>query len=134
MLLFYPQKTKIYLDCFGLKLSFHEKIRTEITFIHDVETVSLHKKWSFPLRISSANVTKSAGNCLFGHIYRKNLWWKFSFFVHRGVLSVQLYYKRVPSRLFLCEFCEIFQQKPKGCLEPRQTSKMELFAEIVNGI
>ena len=27
------------------------------------------KKWSFPLRISSENVTKSAGNCGFGHIY-----------------------------------------------------------------
>ena len=30
----------------------------------------LHKKWSFPLiRISPVNVTKSAGNCGFGHIY-----------------------------------------------------------------
>ena len=25
---------------------------------------TLHKKWSFPLRISSVNVTKSAGKCL----------------------------------------------------------------------
>ena len=25
--------------------------------------MTLHKKWSFPLRISSINVTKSAGNC-----------------------------------------------------------------------
>ena len=31
--------------------------------------LSLHKKSSFPLRISSVNVTKSAGNCGFGHIY-----------------------------------------------------------------
>ena len=31
--------------------------------------VSLHKKWSFPLKISSVNVTKSAGTCAFGHIY-----------------------------------------------------------------
>ena len=28
-----------------------------------------HKKWNFSLRISSVNVTKSAGNCGFGHIY-----------------------------------------------------------------
>ena len=28
----------------------------------------LHKKWSFPLRFSSVNVTKSPGNCGFGHI------------------------------------------------------------------
>ena len=33
---------------------------------------SLHKKWSFPVRISSVNVTKSAGNCWFGHIYWRN--------------------------------------------------------------
>ena len=31
----------------------------------------LHKKWSSPLKISSVNVTKSAGNCGFGHIYWK---------------------------------------------------------------
>ena len=30
---------------------------------------ALHKKLSFPLRISLVNVTKSAGNCGFGHIY-----------------------------------------------------------------
>ena len=33
---------------------------------------SLHKKWSFPLRISSVNVTKSPVSCGFGHIYRRN--------------------------------------------------------------
>ena len=41
----------------------------------------LHKKWSFPLRISSVNVTKSAGNCAFGHVYWRNPYWKTSFFV-----------------------------------------------------
>ena len=34
---------------------------------------SLHKKWSFPLRISSVNVTKSTENSGFGHIYWRNL-------------------------------------------------------------
>ena len=33
---------------------------------------SLHKKWSFALRIASLNVTKSAGNRGFGHIYWRN--------------------------------------------------------------
>ena len=42
---------------------------------------TLYKKWSFPLRISSVNLTKSAGNCRFGHIYWRNPWWKTSFFV-----------------------------------------------------
>ena len=35
----------------------------------------------FLLQISSANVTKSAGDCGFGHIYWSNLQWKASFFV-----------------------------------------------------
>ena len=42
---------------------------------------SLHTKWSFPLRISSVNVTKSAVSCGFGHIYWRNPKWKTSFFV-----------------------------------------------------
>ena len=43
---------------------------------------SLHctKKWNFPLRISSVNVTKSAGNRGFGHIYWRNPIWKTSVF------------------------------------------------------
>ena len=32
---------------------------------------TLHQKGSFPLRISSVNVTKSVVSCGFGHIYRK---------------------------------------------------------------
>ena len=36
--------------------------------VHDI----LRKKWSFPLRISSVNVTKSADSCGFVHIYWRN--------------------------------------------------------------
>ena len=43
--------------------------------------VSLHKKWSFPLRNSSVNVTKSVVTSGFGHIYWINPYWKTSFFV-----------------------------------------------------
>ena len=35
-------------------------------------SMTLHKKWHFPLRISSVNVTKSAVSCGFGHIYWRN--------------------------------------------------------------
>ena len=35
--------------------------------------VSLHKKWSFPLRISSVNVTKSSVSCGFGPQFPKDL-------------------------------------------------------------
>ena len=37
------------------------------------------QKWSFPLRISSVNVTKLAVSSGFGHIYWRNLLWKSSF-------------------------------------------------------
>ena len=37
-----------------------------------LEDKTLHKKWSFPLLISSVNVTKSAVSCGFGHIYWRN--------------------------------------------------------------
>ena len=41
--------------------------------------ITLNKKWSFLLRISSVNVTKSAVPCRFGHIYWRNPEWKTSF-------------------------------------------------------
>ena len=47
---------------------------------------TLHKKLSFPLWISSTNVTKSAISCGFGHIYW-NPQWKTSFFVHWKISS-----------------------------------------------
>ena len=45
------------------------------------------KKWSFPLRISSVNVTESPGNCGFGHIYWRNPSWTTSFFVSDAWVS-----------------------------------------------
>ena len=48
----------------------------------------VQKKWSFPLRISSVYVNKSAWNCRFGHIYWRNSQWKTSFF--GAVYSVSL--------------------------------------------
>ena len=50
---------------------------------HDSVSISstLHKKWSFPLRIFLVNVIKCAVSCGFGHIYWRNTWWKTSFFV-----------------------------------------------------
>ena len=46
------------------------------------QQVILHKKWSFPLKISSVNLTKSAVSCGFGNIYWRNPEWKTSFFVY----------------------------------------------------
>ena len=54
---------------------------------HRCNVLALHKKWSFSLWISSVNVTKSAGNYGFDHIYWRNSWWKTSFFVQCRLLN-----------------------------------------------
>ena len=52
-----------------------------------LEYTPLHKKlFSFPLRVSSVNLTRSTGNCGFGQIYRRNLQWKTSFYVQHAEL------------------------------------------------
>ena len=47
-------------------------LNNDHTIENDNPALTLHKKWSFPLTISSANVIKSAGNCGFGHICWRN--------------------------------------------------------------
>ena len=43
---------------------------TELDWLNEhSEEAPLHKKWSFPWRISSVNVTEFAVSCGFGHIY-----------------------------------------------------------------
>ena len=46
--------------------------------------VTLNKKWSFPLKISSVNVSKSAAFYGFVRIYWRNAKWKTFFFVQYG--------------------------------------------------
>ena len=41
---------------------------------------AMRKSWSFPLRIYSVNLTKSAVSCGFGYIYWRNLQWKISIY------------------------------------------------------
>ena len=48
---------------------------------------TLHKKWSFPLRTSSVNVTKFAVSLGFSHIYWRNPYGKTSFFGRCILLS-----------------------------------------------
>ena len=62
---------------------------------------SLLKKWNFSLRISSVNLTKSAGNCGFGHIYRRNPRWKNTFFVQRKVWKSLTVFTEVLSHRYL---------------------------------
>ena len=51
---------------------FHWKQIIEVFVNYFRYKFSLHKNWSFPLRISSVNVTKSTGICRFGHVYWRN--------------------------------------------------------------
>ena len=61
-LLFWCSKENLVVSFFTPLLKFHG------TF-----SISLHKKWNFPLRIPSVNVTKPAVSCGFGQIYGKIL-------------------------------------------------------------
>ena len=55
-----------------LDLLYIVRAGTFLTLNKQVKNMTLHKKWSFPFGISPVNVTKSAGNCGFGHIYWRN--------------------------------------------------------------
>ena len=64
------------------KSEFEQFSRGELSRIYYSKNLqSVHKNWSFPLRIFPVNVTKSAGNGGFGHIYWTNLQCKSSFVV-----------------------------------------------------
>ena len=60
-----------------LFISYHYNIRKLRTVLgwysRSLDLHSLCKKWSFPLKIYSLNVTKVGGVCALGHIYCKNL-------------------------------------------------------------
>ena len=63
----------------GLKKIWDIRYSTSYT---DIKLRLWFKRWSFSLRISSANLTKSAGNCRFDHIYwRKILNGKLHFWI-----------------------------------------------------
>ena len=60
--------------------------------LNSLEVLSFNtaQKMKFSNKVSSVNVTKSAGNCGFGHIYWRNPYWKTSFFVQRKMLSTEI--------------------------------------------
>ena len=68
-------KSKHLGEVFGMLLSL--ELQKYVVFMRDyakklhcvILQLSLHKKQSFPLRISSVNLTKSPVFCEFGHIY-----------------------------------------------------------------
>ena len=68
-----------------------------VSFSHRQRWRRTAQKWSFPLRISSVNVTKSAVSCGFGHIYWANPLWETSFFVQCHVLVTSVKVKEFES-------------------------------------
>ena len=70
-------KIKIY--SFEISL-FTPHVASKCFVFHiNFSVTALQKKSNFPLRISSVNLTKSAGNCGFIHIYWRNPQWKLHF-------------------------------------------------------
>ena len=59
---------------------------------------TLHKKWSFPLRISSVKVTSFVVSWGFGHISWRNPLWKTSLFVQWKCLIIMSNKSRTKSR------------------------------------
>ena len=66
-----PLQTKLIHDIINLEALFYLKMLSYSSVTNKKH--ALYKKWSFTLRIFSVNVTKSSGNCGFGHIYWRNL-------------------------------------------------------------
>ena len=71
---------------------------------------SLHKKWSFPLKISSVNATKSAGNCGFGLTFTEEIFIHFlrsachamlsHFFIRYGKLTIWIEIVTIPANIY----------------------------------
>ena len=55
----------------GITWKMYKDIRKWMNLCHSY--ITLHKKWSFPLRISSVNVTKTTGNCGFGITFTEEI-------------------------------------------------------------
>ena len=82
-------------NVFRTVLTGQKYLKTRISVL----TILLHKKWIFPLRISSVNVTKSEVSYGFGHIYRRNPQWRTSFFVK--------YILKIRKGLFKFFYCSV---------------------------
>ena len=80
----------------------------------------LHKKWSFPLGISSVSAVYGG----FGHIYQRNPYWEKVHFLHSATIhsflqskysyefsqnlyEKELYEEEIPAQVFSCAYCEI---------------------------
>ena len=67
--------------------------------------IALHKKWSFLLRISSVNATKSAVSCGFGHIYWRNPYRKYKSIYDESIIYLsQISSLRSNSKTFFVRY------------------------------
>ena len=73
------------------------------TFQYATTNATPNKKWSFPLKISSANVTKSAVSCglrIWSHLLKKS--WMASFFVQycRTLENIEIHFRDLEVTVF----------------------------------
>ena len=75
MMAFRMDAVKLHRDAFKSMSDVHkiywQHLGLPLALFHLLD-FTLHKKWSFSLRISSVNVTKFAVSCGFGHVYWRN--------------------------------------------------------------
>ena len=69
--LFVSRKNWLSLDVMIKVVKEGKFIKSKLAVVSSV-VLLLHKKWCFLLKIYLVNVTKSVGNCGFGHIYWRN--------------------------------------------------------------
>ena len=117
-----------YLHYFSLSILIHfskPTIWKTLNLLHALTA----KKWSFPLRISSINVTKSAGNCRSGHIYWRNLYWKTSFFVKHPFLIYLFSKAGVPALINADEMANAEEIDRRSMITYLHTVYKVLFAD-----
>ena len=77
-------------------------------YVNLILTIRLHKKWSFPLRISSVNVTKSARKLwIFSNLLKKSLMENFIFcavsdWLKRKIYCALIYFPILQRKIISC--------------------------------
>ena len=71
---------------------------------HEKGVTPLHKKWSFPLRVSSVNVTKSAGNCGSVRFTEEIFNWKLHFFNAVDLICLLALFRTIKIARYLEEY------------------------------
>ena len=100
---------RYFTDCSVVSIVAFEQINAgwgdSLSWPNNYLWYSMHKKWSFPLKISSANVSKCTVSCGCGHIYCRNPFTQYFWITHIQVSKK----KKELNRLFSLERTSILK-------------------------